>query len=69
MKLIINPGQKIGRLTAIKSSHVKNSVKYWLFKCDCGKETITQLTMVFSGRTRSCGCLRKESARKIGMCK
>lgn len=52
-------GQKIGKLTAIKKVQNKYGCIYWKFKCDCGKETITRLTMVVNGRTRSCGCLRK----------
>ena len=63
----IEPGKKIGRLTAVKHSHKKASNKYWTFKCQCGKLTVTRLTMVLNGQTRSCGCLRKELARKVGL--
>jgi hypothetical protein len=65
--MTIEPGQKIGRLTAIKYSHKKASNKYWTFRCNCGRLTTTRLTMVLNGHTRSCGCLRSEMARKIGL--
>jgi len=63
--MFIEPGKKLGKLTALEFSHKKGSAKYWKFKCDCGKETITRLTMVLNGRTRSCGCLRKEYGNGI----
>ena len=56
-------GQKFGRLTAIEFSYkVKNKncrgyKNYWLFKCDCGKETIKRKHNVLVGDTTSCGCL------------
>jgi hypothetical protein len=58
MKLDIN--KKYGRLTPVKSilerSHY-GSIQ-WIFKCDCGKESIHIGNLVTSGRVRSCGCLR-----------
>ena len=33
-------GQKFGRLTVVKFSHVRDSRTYWLCKCDCGTEVI-----------------------------
>jgi len=63
----INPGQKIGRLTALNYSHNKGSAKYWTFKCECSKITTTRLTLVLNGHTRSCGCLRKDMAKRIGL--
>lgn len=32
--------------------------------CDCGKEKIISLSNIVSGRTKSCGCLNRESATK-----
>src|SRR6185436_4868078 len=37
----------------------------WLCICDCGKETIVQPRLLHDGRTRSCGCLRRDIMRKI----
>ena len=48
-------GQKFGKLTAIKKDHGK----YWLFKCDCGQEKIINKSTVVSGKTQSCGCIKR----------
>jgi len=53
-------GQKFGRLTVVKFSHVRDSRTYWLCKCDCGTEVIVLGGSLRSGRTKSCGCYRKE---------
>lgn len=62
-------GKKFGNLTAVK----KIDSKYWLFKCDCGKEKKIKKTNVVCGITKSCGCLwYKEVAlgnKKHGMSK
>ena len=59
-------GQKYGRLTAVKiigiSSREAKTRTTWLFKCDCGAEIILNENAVRTGNTKSCGCLRKESA-------
>jgi 5-methylcytosine-specific restriction endonuclease McrA len=48
-------GQKFGRLTIIKSMGRK-----WLCKCDCGQETLVISQCIKDGRTKSCGCLKRE---------
>lgn len=53
-------GQKYGRLTAI-SLDTSTSKRLWLFKCDCGNLKTSPAGLVRSGRTLSCGCLRKET--------
>ena len=55
-------GEKYGRLTAIKSVG-KNQYgqELWLFKCECGKETVVRGTAAKQSRTKSCGCLGKEA--------
>lgn len=58
-------GQKFGRLTVIKFSHMDKYVNTcWLCKCDCGKETTVINTNLKSGHTKSCGCLQKENDEK-----
>lgn len=64
MKLEIQSGQKIGRLTAINVAEKKRGKTCWTFKCDCGKERVALLSMVINGQTRSCGCLRKDSWKR-----
>jgi len=60
-------GQRFGRLTAIVRAQRK-SLKgaVWLFRCDCGTEKEATAAQVRSGRTRSCGCLRRETAAALG---
>lgn len=62
-------GNKYGRLTAIKLSHRTNDSngmpyrQYWLCVCQCGNEKTIHKTLLTTGKTRSCGCLRDEISR------
>lgn len=50
-------------LTVLSYSHTKNSLHYWLCRCDCGNTTtVLQGNLVYS-RTKSCGCYHKKRAR------
>lgn len=54
-------GMKFNRLTLIKYNHSdKRWRRYYLWKCDCGNETIAQGSGVVSGNTKSCGCYGTE---------
>lgn len=55
-------GKKFGRLTVIKKmpNNANNKV-VWLCKCDCGNETIVIGSRLYTGKTKSCGCLTRES--------
>jgi len=65
-KFIDIAGQRFGRLTVLRISHVdKRYGSYWVCQCDCGKENIVRGTKLNSGHTKSCGCLHVESATKI----
>lgn len=51
-------GNKYGLLTVLRYSHNDNhGNKWWVCKCDCGKETVTNGCYLRNGDTRSCGCL------------
>jgi hypothetical protein len=58
-------GQRFSRLTAIrrvaKNQHRKSM---WLFRCDCGNETVVMISHAISGHTQSCGCLHLEALLK-----
>lgn len=55
-------GQKYGRLVALRCvGKDPYNQKKWQFLCDCGQETVATATNVRHGRTRSCGCLYKET--------
>lgn len=59
--------QRFGRLVAVKEiGNVDGHGMIWKCVCDCGKEIFTQRTALVQGRTRSCGCLRRELSR-LGM--
>lgn len=53
-------GQRYGRLVAVKDVGVRNGRRAWLFKCDCGNETVATSNLVRRGHTQSCGCYRNE---------
>ena len=55
-------GQRFGRLIAIEYIGHKG----WLCKCDCGGEKIAVGSNLRGGRTKSCGCLARETARSNG---
>lgn len=57
-------GKKFGRLTALSVSHRINYRTYWLCMCDCGKEKITTISHLNSGKTKSCGCYNKERIKE-----
>lgn len=59
-------GQRFGRLTVVKRVPHKRRDAYWLCKCDCGGETITNTHSLQNGHTSSCGCYNKEKVAENG---
>lgn len=63
-------GQRFGRLTVLgrKQNDKKN---IWLCQCDCGNTAFVYKHDIVSGKTKSCGCLRREATaanrKKHGM--
>ncbi|MFT8610872.1 hypothetical protein [Liquorilactobacillus satsumensis] len=54
-------GKRFGRLVALKLSSKKVGRKtFWDCKCDCGKSKTVRTDILKSGKTLSCGCLKKE---------
>lgn len=70
-RIILNPGQKFGRLTVISLHHIsiKKDEKrirkrfYYLCKCDCGKEIVVEKWNLKTNHTISCGCFSNELKR------
>lgn len=61
----INPGDKFNRLTCVRFDHVgKHYRSYFLFRCSCGNTKVILGSLVKSGNTKSCGCLKDEQRRK-----
>ena len=59
-------GKKFERLTVIKrAENSKSGQTRWFCKCDCGNETIVWGNHLRSGHTKSCGCIQKESVKRI----
>jgi DNA-binding XRE family transcriptional regulator len=52
-------GQRFGRLVAVTRTTGGAS---WLCQCDCGNTTVSFVSYLRSGHTRSCGCLKRETS-------
>lgn len=69
-KLVIKKGEKFNRLTIIKEvkSHILPcgiKERKVLCLCDCGNKTEIFYNNLKRGKSKSCGCLRKEIMKKI----
>lgn len=61
MKINDLTGKRFGRLTVIERVQNNQSNKVmWRCLCDCGKETIAIGSRIYTGKTKSCGCLTTE---------
>jgi len=58
---LLSEGQKFGRLTVVKGAGSdKHQRILYECRCDCGTFTVVLATLLRTGRTQSCGCLRLE---------
>jgi len=61
----LEPGTKYNMLTIVKLHHVdKRWRRHYVCKCDCGNEKVIQGSLITSGNTKSCGCIRKINSLK-----
>jgi len=60
--------QRFGNLVAITPSGGINSNgdRLWRCLCDCGKYKLVSVHELRWGKTRSCGCAKRERMRKLG---
>lgn len=58
-------GQRFGRLKATDFDGTRNGKSWWRCSCDCGSEKVVAYQHLVSGLVRSCGCLRRDSARAL----
>ena len=59
-------GQIFGRLTVIAKTDKRKSGKVvWECLCECGKTKEVRSTLLICKSTKSCGCLAKETAKKL----
>lgn len=59
-------GKRFTRLTVISFHGVGSRGRYWLCKCDCGNEKITNTYSLTSNHCKSCGCLQIDKIREQG---
>ena len=68
MRLVIDlSNRRFGNLKIVK--HVGTNNRHhaiWLCKCRCGNTTTVSSDHLRTGHTRSCGCLHKEWAERMG---
>jgi len=57
--------QRYGMLTVIERAPNKCNKVRWLCQCDCGNQCVVQTFDLMFGKTRSCGCYRRERQREI----
>lgn len=55
--------EKYNKLTVIGFN--KNNYSNIICQCDCGNIKEVRKTHLLSGRTKSCGCLQKEVAKRL----
>lgn len=60
-------GNRYGKLTVVRYDHTdKRQGAYWLCACDCGCTTVVKGNRLRNGKTKSCGCLKREAQRALG---
>ena len=67
-QILVGQHQKAdGRLTVLRDYGSNRFHKHmWLCGCDCGGRAVVSTSHFLSGHTKSCGCLQRETAAKIG---
>lgn len=60
-------GCRFGKLIVMKrAQNTKDGKTQWLCQCDCGNSKIIRKSDLITGKTKSCGCLRKEITKNLG---
>lgn len=62
----VAPGQRFSRLTVLRQTDSRSGARCWQVACDCGNEAVVRSSALVTGKTRSCGCLMRETAALIG---
>lgn len=58
-------GKRYGRLVVESDAGARGGNRYVVARCDCGETKTVKLSSVSSGKTKSCGCLHRETAAKL----
>lgn len=64
MKALDLTGQKFSKLTVIERSEDKGRRVAWRCSCECGNFSTVTTEALRSGKTGSCGCRKKETAKE-----
>jgi hypothetical protein len=59
-------GRRFSRLTVVDRAPSANAYSRWHCVCDCGGRVTVTSAHLTQGFTKSCGCLRRETARNTG---
>lgn len=54
-------GRRFGRLLVVALDRRGPPHPYWRCSCDCGRSVVVQAGSLKSGKTRSCGCLQRDT--------
>lgn len=66
-KILNRVGMRYGRLVVVEYAGRDHRNKVlWLCKCDCGNKKVVVGDNLSSGKSNSCGCLKKEFLEKKG---
>lgn len=70
MSIRVEEHAKIFRWTVIKEIFPRlKTTRLWECKCECGLIKVVRQANLVTGRSKSCGCLQKESSTSHGLCK
>lgn len=56
-------GQRFTRLVVVSREGFKDGQSAWAVICDCGARKVVPYSSLKYGRTKSCGCIRREVSR------
>jgi hypothetical protein len=59
-------GQRFGRLTVLESAPRVDAYARWRCRCECGTLIAVSSRDLRQGNVKSCGCLRRDTARALG---
>jgi hypothetical protein len=68
-KIILNQGERFGKLVIIEETKTSDNHRAYLCKCDCGVLRIIPPSRLVFGNTLSCGCYGREIHTKHGLSK
>lgn len=60
-RVIDRTSRRYGRLVVLERAGSSRGRASWLCQCDCGRTCVVIGNYLHSGRTRSCGCLARET--------